>query len=170
MGGELRRMAQNTPESSSSQRETAFRAMIRAYGLARRVMDPYFARYGISGSQWGVLRVLHRAEAAKEPGLLLSDLGKRLLVRPPSITGTVDRLERLNLVLRTVSPTDLRAKIVSLTSAGRQLIERLREGHQARLRMILSGLSDEEQGELQRLLEKFSAHMKDLADQEPGDD
>ena len=163
-------MAQNTPETSSSQRETAFRAMIRAYGLARRVMDPYFSRYGISGSQWGVLRVLHRAEAAQEPELLLSELSKRLLVRPPSVTGTVDRLERMGLAVRTASTTDLRSKTVCLTPAGRQLIERLRDGHQARLRMILAGLSDEEQSELQRLLEKFSAHLKDLAEQEPGDE
>jgi DNA-binding MarR family transcriptional regulator len=162
-------MALNTSESSFSRRETAFRAMIRAYGLARRVMDPYFARYGISGSQWGVLRVLHRADAEQEPELLLSELGKRLLVRPPSVTGTVDRLERLGLVVRTASPTDLRSKTVSLTPAGRQLIERVREGHQARLRMILSGLSDEEQGQLQQLLEKLSVHMKDLAEQEPGE-
>jgi len=132
-------------------------------------LDPYFARYGISGSQWGVLRVLQRAEAAQEPELLLSELGKRLLVRPPSITGTVDRLERLGLAVRTASPTDLRSKTVSLTPAGRQLIDRVREGHQARLNMILAGLSDEEQGQLQRLLEKFSAHLKDLAEQKPGD-
>lgn len=144
--------------------------MIRAYGLARRVMDPYFARHGISGSQWGVLRVLHRAEAANEPELLLSELGKRLLVRPPSVTGTVDRLERLGLAVRTASATDLRSKTVSLTPAGRQLIERLREGHQARLKMILSGLNETEQEELQRLLEKFSEHMKDLVELEPGEE
>lgn len=162
-------MAIDTPESSLSQRETAFRAMIRAYGLARRVIDPFFARYGISGSQWGVLRVLHRAEAEKEPELLLSELGKRLLVRPPSVTGTVDRLERLGLAVRTASPTDLRSKTVGLTPAGRLVIDRVREGHQAQLSMILSGLSDEEQSQLQYLLEKFSTHMKYLAEQEPGD-
>jgi DNA-binding MarR family transcriptional regulator len=71
--------------------------------------------------------------------------------------------------VRAASPTDLRSKTVSLTPAGRELIERIREGHQARLQMILAGLNDEEQGELQRLLEKFSDHMKLLAEQEPGD-
>ena len=29
----------------------AFRELIRTYGLVERVMQPYFGRYGISGSQ-----------------------------------------------------------------------------------------------------------------------
>ena len=51
-------------------------------------MQPYFARFGITGSQWGILRTLHRAEREGLPSLRVTDLSDRLLVRPPSITGT----------------------------------------------------------------------------------
>src|SRR6516165_11847598 len=92
----------------------AFRELIRTFGLVERVMHPYFARFGITGSQWGVLRNLHRAEEEGLPRLRLTELGERLLIRPPSVTGLVDRLERARLVARHGSPTDLRTKQVSL--------------------------------------------------------
>src|SRR6185436_19781794 len=90
--------------------ELAFRAFIRAQGLFRNRMDPYFAQFGISGAQWGILRQLDRAEREGLTGLRLADLGHRLLVRPPSVTTLVDRLERLGLVTRATAAGDQRAK------------------------------------------------------------
>src|SRR5438270_5216932 len=95
------------PTSAARPAEGAFRELIRVIGLVERVMQPYFARFGISGSQWGVLRQLHRAEEDGAPGLRLTDLSERLLIRPPSVTGVVDRLERAGLVVRDGSRTDL---------------------------------------------------------------
>src|SRR5438128_12598495 len=92
-------------------RERAFRQLIRTFGLLERVMQPYFARFGISGAQWGVLRNLHRAEQEGIPALRLTDLSERLLVRPPSVAGVVERVEISGLVARLESETDLRAKI-----------------------------------------------------------
>src|SRR5438132_3267939 len=110
------------PVRATHPADTAFRELIRTFGLLEQVMNPYFARFGISGAQWGVLRNLHRAEMEGLPGLRLTDLSERLLIRPPSVTGVVDRLERGKLVERSGSPTDLRAKRVSLTPRGRQLV------------------------------------------------
>src|SRR5262245_43285253 len=95
--------------------ESAFRELIRALGLLERVQQSYFAQFGLSGSQWGVLRNLERAEQEGLGGLRLTDLSERLLLRPPSVTGVVDRLERALLVVREGTPTDLRAKQVALT-------------------------------------------------------
>ena len=61
--------------------DNAFRELIRTYGLVERVMHPYFARFGITGSQWGVLRNLHRAQEEGLPRLRLTELGERLLIR-----------------------------------------------------------------------------------------
>src|SRR3982750_4910037 len=77
--------------------EPAFRALIRTFGLIRRVMEPYFGKFGISGSQWGVLRALNCAAKDGGESLRLSDLSEKLLIQPPSVTGVVDRLERLSL-------------------------------------------------------------------------
>src|SRR5438105_7293070 len=99
--------------------DNAARALVRAFGLLERVMQPYFSRFGITGSQWGVLRALHRAEAEGQPGLRLTDLSERLIIRPPSVTGVVDRLERIGFVVRENVPGDLRSKQVRLTPKSR---------------------------------------------------
>src|SRR5438874_2664183 len=121
--------------------EGTFRELIRIMGLLERVMQPYFAQFGISGSQWGILRNLHRAEQEGLPGLRLTDLSERLLIRPPSVTGVVDRLERAGLVVRDGSPTDLRAKQVVLTDKGRQLLERVLALHADQIDLVLGGLN-----------------------------
>jgi DNA-binding MarR family transcriptional regulator len=125
-------------------------------------MEPYFAQHGVSGSQWAVLRNLRRAEDEGLTGLRLTDLGERLLVRPPSMTGVVDRLQRMGMVLRTPSETDLRTKYVSLTDAGRRLVNGAREGQVARIKTILDVLSQQEQGELQAKLDKIANHIETL--------
>ncbi len=144
--------------------EMAFRSLIRTLGLLKRVMEPHFARFGISGSQWGVLRTLHRAEEEGLGELRLTDLGDRLLIRPASVSGAVDRLQRLGLLARVASTTDQRAKNVSLTSAGRELVWRVLETHAGKIEAVLEGLNEAEQQELHRLLERLGSHLEMMAD------
>lgn len=143
--------------------EAAFRAMVRAWGLIRRVMQPVFQDHGVSASQWGVLRTLHRAEREGAAGLHLTDLGDRLLVRPPSITGVVGRLERMGLLVRKTSATDLRAKEVRLTPAGKGLLGRMTAAHRMEVRAVLGGLAPSEQAQLCVLLERLASHLERLA-------
>jgi len=123
------------------------------------VQSPYFARFGLTGAQWSVLRILHRAEKEGRTGLRLTDLGDLLLVRPPSVTGIVDRLEKFGLVSRAGVPTDLRAKHVALTDEGRKLVERVLEQHAQRIDALMAGLKEAEQAELVRLLGKLGQHL-----------
>src|SRR2546423_8163251 len=100
--------------------ENAFRTLIRTFGLLERVMHPYFARFGISGAQWGVLRTLHRAEEKGSRALRMSELSERLIIRPASVTGVIDRLARDGLVKREALASDLRVKAIQLTAKGRE--------------------------------------------------
>lgn len=156
-------MARKKTATSASPAEAAFRGLLGAYGLLNRVMHPYFARFGISGAQWGVLRVLRRAEGEAAGGLRLTDLGRRLLIRPPSVTGVVDRLQRLGWVQRSSSSSDRRAKYVGLTPAGRALVERVRRGHARQVEAVLGGLSRKEQADLGRLLARLTSHLREMA-------
>jgi DNA-binding MarR family transcriptional regulator len=139
-----------------------FRAFVRAFGLLRNVMEPYFAQFGISGAQWGVLRSLHRAEGEGLAHLRLTDLGRRLLVRPPSVSGVVDRLERIGLVSRLRAANDQRAKEVVLTRAGRELVKRVLRKHPAQMRAVLGGLDRGEMRTFHKLVDQVSAHLETL--------
>jgi DNA-binding MarR family transcriptional regulator len=142
--------------------DNPLREFIRVQGLLERVMQAYFARFGISGSQWGLLRILHRAEQDGQSGLRLTDLSDRLLIRLPSVTGAVDRLERAGLVARDHAALDHRSKFVGLTKKGRQLIERILAVHEKQVTKVLGGLSWKEQAEFQRLLRLLGQHLETL--------
>ncbi len=142
--------------------ESSFRALIRVSCLLDRVMQPYFGRFGISRSQWGVLRVLHRAERESLPGLRLMDLGERLLVRPASVTGLVDRMERLGYVSRSSSAHDLRGREVRLTAPGRDLIGRILRNHSLQIASVMGSLSVPEQTRLFALLEKLGSGLEEV--------
>jgi DNA-binding MarR family transcriptional regulator len=164
-------MVKETMDSSSDDGVTyadpVFAALVRTFGLLKRIMEPYFARFGISGSQWGVLRTLHRCALEGTAELRLTDLGDRLIVRPASVTAVIDRLVRMGLVDRKSSLVDQRAKHVSLTVAGRRFVERILLHHPRQISEVLSGLDRAEQRELQRLLEKLEPHLGQLAGRAP---
>lgn len=153
------------PHNGDRPQERAFRELVRTIGLMERVMQPYFARFGISGSQWGVLRTLERAGAGRRDGLRITDLSERLLIRPPSVTGVVDRLERGGLVVRDAATDDLRAKRVRLTARGRRLVEQVTAVHADQVDMLLGGLNATDQARLHRLLDRLSGHLEKLLEQ-----
>src|SRR4051812_18183304 len=125
--------------------DNAFRGFIRTYGLLERVMNPYFAQFGITGAQWGVFRSLQRAEAEGRDALSVTELSERLLIRPPSVTGVIDRMVRDDYVTRRALPTDMRVKQIRLTVKGRELVERVAAGLDRQIEQTLAGLGAAEQ-------------------------
>ncbi len=146
--------------------DNAFRELIRTFGLIERIMQPYFAQFGISGSQWGVLRNLHRAEEAGLAGLRLTEFSERMWIRPPSVTGLVDRLEKAGLVVLCAVAGDQRARLLKLTARGRQLVDRIVLVHAAQIDAVLTGLAPAEQKELHRLLVVWRTHLEQLLQRE----
>jgi len=147
-----------------SDAQNPLREFVRAYGLLERVMHPYFQEFGVTPSQWGMLRTLWRAEQGGEPGLRLTDLSERLLVRPPSVTATVARLRRASLLRRERVAGDGRAWLIQLTPKGRRLVQRVLHGHEQQLQLLLEGLSARQQEEMLRIMRQWSEHLQRLAD------
>jgi DNA-binding MarR family transcriptional regulator len=140
--------------------ERAHRSLLRAYGSLRKAMEPYFARFGISRPQWAVLIVLHRSEQESGGGMRLRDLGERLFIQPPSVTGVVDRLEREGLVARSKAEEDGRVRHVRLTDEGRAVIERVLAVHAGEIQALMGGLTVRQQVTLARLLDQLETHLE----------
>jgi DNA-binding MarR family transcriptional regulator len=147
-------------ESHPTSAEHAHRALLRAFGSLKKAMEPYFARFGISRPQWAVLKVLHKSEQEGVVAMRLCDLGERLFIQPPSVTGVVDRLERDGLVARSKSDDDLRVRRVRLTDEGHAMIERVLGVHAGEVQALMSGLTVQEQTTLAGLLDQLDAHLK----------
>jgi DNA-binding MarR family transcriptional regulator len=154
-------------KASPAVTEAVLHSLLRIWGLLRQVQEPYFAQFGISASQWGILRVLQRAADKGENRLRLTEMSRRLLVQPPSVTGVVDRLERQGLVKRLTSARDLRVRKLSLTPKGRALMARVLAGHEQRTRRLFAALPARDQANLLSLLQQLEGHLNLLHSETP---
>lgn len=144
-------------------REKDFLSWVRVHGLFRHEMEAYFTAHGFSPAQWGAMRTLRRAELVEGPaGLTLGELGRRMLVKPPSVSGVVERLRGRGLVACEVSPDDHRAKRVRLTEAGRASLQTVLTSHPAQRDRIFAGLDADERATFFQLLEKLEHHLEGL--------
>ncbi len=141
----------------------AYLALLRVMGLIDRVMQPYFSRFGISRSQWACLRVLHRGEEEGQVGMRPAELGRRLLIRPPSVTGLIERLRRLGYVRSNSSSSDLRGKEVRLSESGRELVARILQRHRNQITSVMGGLDAAGLQQLYLLLRRLGENLESVA-------
>lgn len=139
--------------------ELLLKSLLRAFGLFRRTMEPYFAAFGITPAQWSVLHTLRKAESENAAELRMADLGDRLLIRPPSVTTVVQRCQEMRLLTVQASATDHRAKSISLTDAGRALVARVSAGHEQQIRAVFGCLNEAEQAALATSLSRLADHL-----------
>ncbi|MBF0244907.1 MAG: MarR family transcriptional regulator [Planctomycetes bacterium] len=105
----------------------------------------------LTAAQMNALLVLRHGG---EKGLLMGEMGRRLVVSKSNVTGLVDRLERQGLAQRVESP-DRRATLVRLTAAGAGLLSRAEPVLAASSSAIAGGLSESEKSQLALLLTKL---------------
>jgi DNA-binding MarR family transcriptional regulator len=148
-------MTKRDPDTINSEQagaaELAFRELWRVIGKLKRIAEPRFARFGISPAQWGILRCIQRFEVDGREPPRVTDLSENLLVKPPSVSAVVDRLERMDLVARGPTSDDQR-----------RLVEQVLAGHADWIRMLMAGLNGTEQTELLRMLKKLGVHLEPL--------
>jgi MarR family transcriptional regulator, 2-MHQ and catechol-resistance regulon repressor len=104
---------------------------------------------GLGPSDFAVLEVL--LHKGPQP---VNVIGKKVLLTSGSITAAVDRLESRKLLQRRADSKDRRSRIVQLTKAGRDLIERAFQKHAVDMEDTMAVLRPAERIELIRLLKK----------------
>jgi DNA-binding MarR family transcriptional regulator len=90
--------------------------------LGRRAMDDRLAARGLRLRHMAVLAALADAGAASQ-----LELGRSVRLDPSDTTTTLDDLQRLGYVERSVDPADRRRRLVALTLAGRAGLDELCE-------------------------------------------
>ena len=124
---------------------------------------------------WGVLRAEQRGarmtfteghllmELEARGDLGVSELADILQMTRPSTSRTLRTLRQRRWVSVRDVPTDLRKKMVSLTSFGRQALAKLHAEVEARERRILSVLSPDERLSVLRGFELYATAVRRLA-------
>jgi DNA-binding MarR family transcriptional regulator len=98
------------------------------------------------------------------PGLSMSALAAQLRVGLSAASGLVDRLVEHGYLARQEDPADRRQQLVSLTDAGREVVDRFRQFSADRLGELLQGLSPDE---LEALLVGLTAVEREARARQP---
>src|ERR1700733_9455843 len=89
-------------------------------------------------------------------------LGTELARPPPSITGSVDGLERAGMAERRPDPTDRRAKLVAITDAGEAGLDVATATRERLLKQIFGALSEADRETFLRLLDSLAGASEQL--------
>ena len=94
-------------------------SVIRTGALFMDEIEQFLKPYGITATQYNVLRILRGSEPN---GLCRNELRDRMLTRMPDMTRLLDRLEEAGLVARERQDEDRRMVRSRISSAGIELL------------------------------------------------
>jgi DNA-binding MarR family transcriptional regulator len=129
----------------------------RCAHLTRERMDARLADCGITPSQTHVLLYLHKSGGTAPQ----SEVTQFLRVKPSTANGILDRMVERDLVTRSVSGTDARQRLITLTDRGREQKEWFLQIHTEIEQIIVRGFSPEESQQLQSLLERAVTNLEE---------
>ena len=101
--------------------EEAMLGLLRTSDRLQIHFSRLFREYGLTSSQYNVLRIL-RGEGKPLPIL---EIASRTVTIVPGITGLIDRLEQAGMVRRQRCPDDRRVIFVAITDQAIKLLSRL---------------------------------------------
>ncbi len=125
--------------------------MMRLVWLEQKRWAQILAGHGLTVPQFLVLAAIWE----RQNGCHMGQLAGEMLQSSATMTGTVARLVRMELVQRQAVANDRRLVLVDLTGVGRELLERVRSERLARVQEILDHLPEAESRELIRLIGKY---------------
>jgi DNA-binding MarR family transcriptional regulator len=116
-------------------------------------LEPVYRAHGLEPGWHDVLATLRRT--GPDYRLRPSEFTGALMLTSSGTTKRLDRLEQAGLITRAPDPDDRRGTLITLTDAGRELIDSVTEAHLENERRLLSSLGEDEQRELADLLRKL---------------
>ena len=155
MAGLKLEIAQQRPFASLE--EEALLNLLRTSDCLNRAIHLKTRAWGVSSTQYNVLRILRGAQPA---GLTCAAIGSRMITAEPDITRLLERLKALKLIRQQRDSHDRRVVWTQISAAGLML---LRKMDPVILRLpgeLLGRLEQAELAELIRLLELARGHCE----------
>lgn len=130
----------------------AFLNLLRTTYVLERRHAALLKPFGVTPTQYNALRIL--AGSHPEP-LCCGEVGERMVTPVPDVTRLLARLEAQGLVSRRRGERDRRMVAVTITAAGRRLLESIEPELAAWLAAELGRLGERPLRRLSRLLERL---------------
>ena len=125
--------------------------------LARERMDARLAQYDVTPAQIHVLHYLyHHDNQAPQ-----CDVTAHLKVKPSTANGILNRMEEKGLLRRTISETDARRRLITLTEKGKEQQETFHSIFVESEILMVAGLGEEEIEQLHALLHRVMTNVEE---------
>jgi DNA-binding MarR family transcriptional regulator len=131
--------------------------------LARELeqrLEPVYREHGLEAGWYDVLATLRRAGPPHR--LRPTEFTSALMLTSSGTTKRLDRLEQAGLITRGPDPDDRRGTLITLTAAGRRIVDAASDAHLRNERRLLSALTDSDQRRLADLLRKLQLGLPPL--------
>jgi MarR family 2-MHQ and catechol resistance regulon transcriptional repressor len=132
-----------------SPQEELWLNLARTTAMASHVVEQGLRQYGLSPTQYNVLRILR---GAGPQGLCQYEIGDRLVAQVPDVPRIVDRMEKAGWVQRQRGASDRRIVMASLTPTGLELVDSLDRPIVEMSAGLFAGLKDSQVEMLNELL------------------
>ena len=126
--------------------------------LAKANMDARISRYDVTPAQTHVLLYLHHHGGGQ---VLQHELTGHMRVKPSTMNGVLDRMEEKGLVRRSVSGSDARRRLITLTEKGAEQQALFQRSFQDAEEAMVRGFSQEERETLCALLDRVIQNLKE---------
>lgn len=120
-------------------------AIVRAAELFKKESGAIFKNYGLTFSQYNVLRILDATPNGKNT---ITNVSRIMLVTGANMTGVAKRLEKSGFLIRRGDANDERITLLEITPKGRQSIRNIREEKNENLEKYMSSFSADEKEEM----------------------
>lgn len=136
--------------------EKVIAALLRASETIKKDLDITYKNYGLTFSQYNVLRILNNSKNGQNKVSITSRI---MLVSSSNITGVTQRLEKSGLILRKQDPGDERITVLEITPKGARILKNIQDSHISKINSYLKDFSSEKK---RNLLEDLKQVYKDV--------
>ncbi len=124
--------------------EKVMMGIVRVAELFKKESSAIFIKYGLTFSQYNILRALDRSEKGQDN---ITNIRSRMLVSGSRITGLAKRLEKKGLLIKKSDANDERTKILKITPKGSQTLKNIYKVKEENLKKYLLKFSDNDKKE-----------------------
>jgi MarR family 2-MHQ and catechol resistance regulon transcriptional repressor len=137
--------------------EHLWMALSHCYRAMSSLIERSFADTGLSLTDFMLLEALMH----KGP-MTITGIQESSLLATGSMTAAVDRLEKKELIVRTLTKNDRRARVLELTTDGKEVISAAFQRHSENLREWMNILSADERSGTFASLRKLEKRLKTI--------
>lgn len=122
--------------------------LFKAGVLYRNLIEKnHINKFGLSASESGILYILGAGDVVNQ-----LTLGHEIGIDKASIVKIIDKLEKLKLVKRDVDSSDRRSRLISLTTKGKNLLDKIKIVRTELEEQVFASFRKEDQLHMRRLV------------------